>query len=126
MDLLLDTHVFLWWDRSDRRLGASASSEISEPANRIFVSAASVWEIAIKRQLGRLAFNGSPSDAIAKNGFHPLPVSGEHAEAAAILPRIHKDPFDRMLIAQSLARNLVLVTSDDFIRQYAVPQLWAR
>jgi hypothetical protein len=69
---------------------------------------------------------GPRQTQLQKNGFHPLPVSGEHAEAAAILPRIHKDPFDRMLIAQSLARNLVLVTSDDFIRQYAVPQLWAR
>ena len=126
MDLLLDTHVFIWWDCSDSQLGASAAAEISDPANRIFVSAASVWEIAIKRQLGRLTFTGSPSQAITKNGFYSLPILGEHGEAAASLPLIHKDPFDRLLIAQSVARNLVLVTSDDFIRQYAAPQLWAR
>jgi PIN domain nuclease of toxin-antitoxin system len=126
MDLLLDTHVFLWWDRSDSQLGEAAAAEIGDPANRVSVSAASVWEIAIKRQSGRLAFARSPSQAIAENGFFALPISGEHGEAAAGLPPIHEDPFDRILIAQSIARDLVLVTADDVIRQYATPQLWAR
>ena len=126
MDLLLDTHVFIWWDRADAQLGVAAAAAIGDPDNRIFVSAASVWEIAIKRQSGRLTFSGSPSQAIAKNGFYPLPISVEHAEAAAHLPAIHKDPFDRLLVAQSIARDLVLVTADDLVKHYAAPQLWAR
>ena len=126
MDLLLDTHVFIWWDNSDTQLGASATAEIGDPANRIFVSAASIWEIAIKQRLGRLSFAGSPSQAVVKNGFLILPIAGDHAEAAAALPLIHHDPFDRMLIAQCLARHLVLVTADDIIKQYAAPQLSAR
>ena len=126
MDLLLDTHVFLWWDNSDRQLGAQSKALIGDAANRIFVSAASVWEIAIKAQSGRLGFAGSPSETITRNGFLPLPISGEHTEAAAKLPPIHKDPFDRILIAQALARSLVLVTADHLIMQYDVPQLAAR
>jgi len=126
VDLLLDTHVFIWWDSSDTQLGIAAAAAIGDSDNRIFVSAASAWEIAIKRQAGRFDFTGSPSQAIAKNGFHPLPILGEHGEAAAVLPSIHKDPFDRILIAQSIARNLVLVTADDLIKQYSTPLLWAR
>jgi PIN domain nuclease of toxin-antitoxin system len=126
MDLLLDTHVFLWWDASDRQLGAACSAAIADPANRIFVSAASIWEIAIKQRVGRLSFTGSPAQAVARNGFLPLPISGEHAEAAAALPPIHQDPFDRMLIAQALVRGLVLATADTGIKRYAVPQLSAR
>jgi PIN domain nuclease of toxin-antitoxin system len=126
MDLLLDTHVFIWWDSSDRQLGAEAAVEIGDPANRIFVSAASIWEIAIKQRLGRLVFTGSPSRAVVRNGFLALPIAGDHAEAAAVLPPIHRDPFDRMLVAQSLARRLVLVTADDLIKQYTCAQMWAR
>jgi PIN domain nuclease of toxin-antitoxin system len=126
MDLLLDTHAFLWWDASDPRLGAACSAAIADPANRIFVSAASIWEIVIKQRAGRLSFTGSPSQAVARNGFLPLPISGEHAEAAAALPPIHQDPFDRILIAQALVRGLVLATADTAIKRYAVPQLSAR
>jgi PIN domain nuclease of toxin-antitoxin system len=126
MDLLLDTHVFIWWDNSDSQLGVAAAEEIGNPANRIFVSAASIWEIAIKQRLGRLSFTGSPLRTVVRNGFLALPIAGEHAETAAGLPFIHHDPFDRMLIAQSLVRRLVLVTADGFIKQYSAPQLWAR
>jgi PIN domain nuclease of toxin-antitoxin system len=126
MDLLLDTHAFIWWDASNGQLSAAAAAEIGDPANRVYVSAASIWEIAIKQRLGRLSFTGSPSRAVARNGFLSLPISGEHAEAAATLPPIHQDPFDRLLIAQSLARNLVLVTADSFVKQYGGPQLPAR
>ena len=126
MDLLLDTHIFLWWDSSDRQLGAQAEALIGAVANRIFVSAASVWEIAIKAQSGRLVFAGSPSEAVTRNGFLPLPILGEHTEAAAKLPLIHKDPFDRILVAQALARGLVLVTADRLIMKYDLPQLSAR
>jgi PIN domain nuclease of toxin-antitoxin system len=126
MDLLLDTHAFIWWDSSDPQLGEEASSAIADPANRIFVSAASIWEIAIKRRLGRLGFTGSPSEAVARNGFLSLSIAAEHAEAAAALPDHHQDPFDRVIVAQAIARQLVLVTADGQIRRYAVPQLWAR
>jgi PIN domain nuclease of toxin-antitoxin system len=125
MDLLIDTHVFIWWDSSDPRLGGVAAAAISDPKNRVFVSAASIWEIAVKQQAGRLAFKGSPSKAVAANGFRPLPISGDHAEAAAKLPPIHQDPFDRILIAQALDRQLVLVTADGLINRYAVPLLSA-
>lgn len=126
MDLLLDTHAFIWWDSGNPSLGRGAATAIADPENRIFVSAASVWEIAVKARLGRLVFAGSPSAAIGSNGFTSLPILPEQAEAAADLPDVHQDPFDRILIAQALARRLVLVTADQKIKQYAVPLLWAR
>ncbi len=126
MELLLDTHAFLWWDASDPQLGAACVAAIADPGNRVFVSAASVWEIAVKQRAGRLHFTGSPSQAIVRNGFLPLPIAGEHAEAAAALPPIHQDPFDRILIAQAVQKGLVLATADIAIKRYAVPQLSAR
>lgn len=126
MDLLLDTHTFLWWDAADPQLGKACAAAIADPANRVFVSAASIWEIAVKERTGRLAFTGSPTQAVIRNGFLPLPISGEHAEAAAALPPIHQDPFDRILIAQALQRGFVLATADMAIKRYAVPQLSAR
>jgi len=126
MDLLLDTHAFLWWDAADLQLGRGCAAAIADPANRVFVSAASIWEIAVKERAGRLAFTGSPTQAVVRNGFLPLPIAGEHAEAAAALPPIHHDPFDRILIAQALQRGLVLATADVAIKRYAVPQLAAR
>jgi len=126
LDLLLDTHAFLWWDSGNPSLGRAAAAAIADPDNRVFVSTASVWEIAAKARLGRLSFTGSPSAAIGSNGFSPLPILPEQAEASAVLPDIHQDPFDRILIAQALARRFVLVTADQKIRQYDVALLWAR
>ncbi len=126
MNLLLDTHALVWWDVADARLSVAARAAITNPANYVFVSAASIWEIAVKQRVGRIPFTGSPIASIERNGFSSLPISGEHAEVAAQLPPIHRDPFDRMLIAQALLQGLVLVTSDRFIGQYAVPQLSAR
>lgn len=126
LDLLLDTHAFIWWDSRNPSLGSAAQTAIADPGNRIFVSTASVWEIAVKVRLGRLAFTGSPSAAIASNGFTPLPILPEQAEASAVLPDIHQDPFDRILIAQAILRRFVLVTADNKIKQYGLPVLWAR
>ena len=126
MDLLLDTHAFLWWDSRNPSLGSGAAAAIADSENRVFVSAASVWEIAVKARLGRLTFTGSPSAAIGSNGFTPLPILPEQAEASAALPDIHQDPFDRILIAQALARRFVLVTADQKVKRYDVPILWAR
>ena len=126
MDLLLDTHVFLWWDSDLPELGPNARSAIRDPANTVFVSAASVWEIAIKRRLGRLPFEGSPTANVARNGFVPLAILPEHAERVGDLPLLHTDPFDRLLIAQAQFESLTLVTVDEKIRPYPVAQLWAR
>jgi len=127
MELLLDTHVFLWWDTEDDALGAPARAAIADPANRVWVSAASPWEIAIKAKKGRLRFEGSPAAQIAANGFAPLSITPEHAEAAGNLDWAHLDPFDRMLVAQAQLERLVLVHADDCIRAFgAVGQLWAR
>lgn len=125
MDLLLDTHVFLWWDAGARQLNDAAAAAIADGENSVFVSAASIWEIAIKRQLGRLSFKGSPTAAIGRNGFLSLPILPLHAEQAAVLPALHADPFDRMLIGQAQLASLTIVTADSKVAAYAVPQLWA-
>ena len=126
MDLLLDTHVFLWWDSDLPGLSAASRSAINDPSNNVFISAASVWELAIKRHLGRLSFLGSPVANIARNGFLQLPILPAHAEHAGALPALHTDPFDRMLIAQAQLTGMTLVTADRKIAAYSVPQLWAR
>ncbi len=126
MDLLLDTHVFLWWDADSPDLGAECRTAIADPANRVFVSAASIWEIGIKRRTGKLAFSGSAVEAVQANGFVELPIFGRDAEAAAALDWGHADPFDRLLVAQARAGSLILATADKAIRRYgAVAQLAA-
>ena len=118
MNLLLDTHVFLWWDRQDSALSGDARHAIEDPRNNVFVSAASVWEIAIKRRLGKLAFQGSACSAIGANGFHELPVVPLDAEDAGNLAWQHDDPFDRLLVAQAMRLGLVLLTADRSIRSF--------
>lgn len=126
MDLLLDTHVLLWWDQGDPRLAEVARRAIADPKNQVFVSAASPWEIAIKARKGKLKFDGSAAAMIEANGFLPLPIRATHAEAAGLLEWEHPDPFDRMLVVQAQHENLVLVHADSAIRSYgAVTQLWA-
>ncbi|MCW2239091.1 type II toxin-antitoxin system VapC family toxin [Azospirillum canadense] len=127
MDLLLDTHVFLWWDAGADPISPAVRAAIADPDNRVYVSAASVWEIAIKAGKGKLAFSGSPSSAIAQNAFLPLPMTPEHAERAGGLDWAHPDPFDRMLVAQAEKESLTLVHADGVIADYkGVAQLWAR
>jgi PIN domain nuclease of toxin-antitoxin system len=126
VSLPLDTHVFLWWDRQDSKLSPDARAAIADPANKVFVSAASVWEIAIKRRLGKLALHGSPVAAIASNGFHELPILPIDAETAGALEWRHNDPFDRMLIAQAKRLTFTLATADALIRAYdGAALLWA-
>lgn len=126
MNLLLDTHVFLWWDRGDKALNADAHALIADPANQVFVSAASIWEIAIKRRLKKLEFRGSALAAISANGFHELPILPMDAENAGALAWRHNDPFDRMLVAQARRLTLTLTTADVVIRAYpGVAQMWA-
>ncbi|UXN60475.1 type II toxin-antitoxin system VapC family toxin [Phyllobacterium zundukense] len=127
MHLLLDTHVLLWWDEGADKLGAVTRDAIANPDNQIYISAASIWEIAIKSAKGKLRFSGSPHAAIERNGFLPLSISSHHAELAGHLAWSHPDPFDRMLIAQAQHDGMILVHADSVIYTYKeVPQLWAR
>jgi PIN domain nuclease of toxin-antitoxin system len=123
MTLLLDTHVFLWWEADDTHLPAHLRAAISSPANRVYVSAVSVWEIAIKRASGKLLFRAAASKAIQRHNFTALPITAEHTEWAGSLPALHRDPFDRLLVAQAHLEGLTLVTLDDQILRYQVPHL---
>ncbi len=126
MDLLLDTHVLLWWDQGDTRLSAQARTAIADADNRVYVSAASPWEIAIKARRGKLRFTGSPVALIDANGFLPLVISPVHAESAGTLAWTHRDPFDRVLVVQAQRERLVLVHADPIIRSFeGLTQLWA-
>ena len=125
MKLLLDSHAFLWWLADDPALSSSARGAVADPSNLVLVSAATIWEIEIKRRLGRL--EAGEADLVAEieaNRFSELPVTARHAEAAAGLPQHHGDPFDRMLIAQSQLEGLVCVTRDTAFEAYGVPLLW--
>jgi PIN domain nuclease of toxin-antitoxin system len=121
--VLIDTHIFLWWDRQLRNLSRPLRAAIADEANDIFVSAASIWELAIKRTIGKLSFSRSIVDAASELGFEILPVTGSHAEHAAGLPRHHNDPFDRLLIAQAHLEGMVLGTQDRLMRPYGVAML---
>jgi|SRR5580698_7058992 PIN domain nuclease of toxin-antitoxin system len=123
MNLLLDTHCFLWWDANDSQLPPGLHDAIASPENRVYVSAVSVWEIAIKRTTGKLTFQGSAAKAIEVHEFLPLPISADHAEFAGSLPQLHRDPFDRLLVAQAHLEGLVLATLDEQVLRYQVPHL---
>ena len=115
MNLLLDTHVFLWWDRRDPGLNTDARAAIEDPRNDVFVSAASVWEIAIKRSLGKLTMPADFAEAVAASGLHDLPITRAHGLAVdhAALP--HRDPFDAMLVGQARSERLTFLTADGAI-----------
>ena len=123
MKLLLDTHAFLWWRSNDRRLGDHARSAIGG-ADLVFVSAATAWEAAIKSALGRLTYPDTIEAGVEASGFSELPITVAHAERAGRLPTHHRDPFDRMLVAQAQAEGLTVVTGDPKIRRYDVHLLW--
>lgn len=122
MRLLVDTHIFIWACDAPARLTAKTRAAIAEPANDIFISAASLWEMAIKATLGRLRFPvDRMADIVAEMGFEPLSMTMPHALEAGSLPRHHDDPFDRMLIAQARLDRLALVTLDRQFSRYDVP-----
>jgi PIN domain nuclease of toxin-antitoxin system len=121
LKLLLDTHAFIWWNVNDRRLADVARDAIRNPANRIVVSAASVWEIAIKRKIGKLSFRHDVLTAIAADGFETVDITPRHANTAGSLPLHHADPFDRLLVAQADIEQFVLVTQDRQLLPYGVP-----
>jgi PIN domain nuclease of toxin-antitoxin system len=122
VNLLLDTHILLWWLSGSQRLRTAARKTIAESA-RAYVSAATVWEIAIKIALGKLEFRGEMAEQLAINNLLSLAVTVPHALAAGALPVHHSDPFDRMLVAQAKIESLTLMTHDARVRDYNVAVL---
>jgi PIN domain nuclease of toxin-antitoxin system len=129
MRLLLDTHCWLWWLAEPERLNAEALAAVTDRRNALFLSAASAWEIAIKVGLGKLTLPGPPSSYVpsrlAEDGISSLPIEQRHALQVAELPHLHRDPFDRLLVAQALVEDLVLLTADPEVARYPVELLWA-
>lgn len=124
MNLLLDTHLLLWAAGAPKKLPAAARKLLDDPRNTPFFSPASLWEIAIKRSLGRADFKADPRllrRGLLDNGYHELPITSEHAVAVDGLPPLHKDPFDRLLLAQAQAEGITLLTSDALVATYPGP-----
>jgi PIN domain nuclease of toxin-antitoxin system len=124
-NLLLDTHILLWWLAESDHLPEFARRVIKD-AHEVCVSAVTAWEIGMKTAAKKLEFNHDLEEQLLINAFRPLPISLAHATTAAHLPLIHKDPFDRLLVAQAMCESLTLLTVDSRIRAYNVPTLLAR
>lgn len=124
MKLLLDTQVLLWAAANSKRLSASARKLLNDPANTLCFSAASLWEITIKASLGRKDFRVEPRvlrRGLLDNGYAELPITSQHAVGVDALPDIHRDPFDRLLLAQALSEGITLVTGDAVLASYPGP-----
>ena len=124
MNLLLDTHIFIWWRTDDPRLGASTRARIAR-ANEVYVSVVSAWETAIKAAIGKIRLSEGFEAGVEASGFLKLAVQFPHADRVATLPLHHHDPFDRMLIAQAEIEGLTLVSDDRWFAAYGVPLLRA-
>ncbi len=128
MNLLLDSHAFVWMHEEPRKLSAKISLEILNPSNRIFLSVASVWELQIKIALGKFSFSDTLENVIAEeqrtNNLQILPVNLSHALYLENLPPHHKDPFDRLLISQAIVENVILVSADAIFANYQVNLVW--
>ena len=124
--LLLDTHILLWWLKNDACLNDVTRALIADADNIIYISAATTWEIAIKKSLGKLDAPDNIEKIIQIKGFDPLPISLSHGETAGKLPDHHKDPFDRMLIAQAQIEGLSIVTHDSRFKLYSVDVVWVK
>jgi PIN domain nuclease of toxin-antitoxin system len=122
--LLLDTHAALWFLGGDERLGADAKRHLLDDTNRVLLSAAVVWEISIKRSLGKLVVPSEYRSLLLDAGVQPLPVTLEHAAAVEDLPWHHRDPFDRMLVAQAGVERAALVSLDQALAPYDVTVVW--
>jgi PIN domain nuclease of toxin-antitoxin system len=125
---LLDTHTFLWWITDDPQLSEAAREIIQNSDNELFLSVASAWEMAIKVRLGRLHLPDRPDrfvpDQLARNGIQALPIEMSHALYVGRLPSIHNDPFDRLIVAQSMLEKLPIITKDGVIAKYKVTVVW--
>ena len=125
MNLLLDTHVLIWSLENHPGLSDAAREAIIDGENLVFISAVSVWEISVKQAMGKLHVPDNLIEEIQIHRFTPLEINLQHAHLAGRLPAIHKDPFDRMLIAQSMLEKLTIVTRDQIMSQYDIPVLRA-
>jgi PIN domain nuclease of toxin-antitoxin system len=123
MRFLIDTHVLVWFVSDPRKLPDDVHDALRDFDNEVWVSAATFWEIAMNRERGRMKFHGDVAESLRAASFLELPVRGAHYEAAVALPPIHKDPFDRLLVAQAMAEGMVLVTHDGALAAYNVPML---
>ena len=127
MGILLDTHVAIWFFTDDKRLSKSAKKIIFDLNNMIYISIASLWEIAIKLSAGKLEFDGGIDgfiEAVYMNEFILLEISLEHIKTITVLPFIHRDPFDRIIVAQAIVENMVIITTDDNIAKYDINHIW--
>ena len=120
MNLLLDTHTVLWWLSDDPALSETARAAIADPENTVFLSAVVVWEIRIKQGIGKLDLPDDFGEVLDGQRFAELPVTVDHAHTIAELPAVHRDPFDRMLVAQAMVEHMVIVTRDKSIADYDV------
>jgi PIN domain nuclease of toxin-antitoxin system len=127
MDLLLDTHAFIWFFNGDEQLSIKAKRLIQDPKVTKFISIASIWEVAIKIAIKKLVFDGLTSEVVElidKNGFKILQISVEHIVALEELELTHRDPFDRILVAQAMVEKMAIVTRDENIQKYQIKTLW--
>ncbi len=128
MNVLLDSNAFLWWTMGSRKLPHSVKMLLEDPASQIFVSAASAWEISTKARIGKLPeaawMTGQFTRIVLMMGFRALPISVEHADLAGSLPGNHRDPFDRVLAAQSRLENLPIATNDAELKSLGVNAVW--
>ena len=128
MKILLDTNAFLWLSFDESRLSDEGRALVSDTGNELFVSAVTAWEIAVKHQLGKLQLSLAPSEFVPKArsaiGAEPLSVDESAALVLGRLPKIHRDPFDRMLICQAIDQGMAILTSDSDIRKYPVKSVW--
>jgi PIN domain nuclease of toxin-antitoxin system len=127
MRILLDTHALIWWFGNEPRLSRRASAIIADPNNTVLVSAAVAWELAIKVNLGKfdaLSLTTELPRYTAEEGFEELPISMEQAVRAGLLPLHHRDPFDRLLVAQAQALNVPVLSGDSVLDQYDVQRIW--
>jgi PIN domain nuclease of toxin-antitoxin system len=124
--ILLDTHLLLWWLGGGSRLPQTARRLVADPENTVFVSAVSLWEIWLKRSLGKLQLPDNFEEVLAAESFESLPLTCEQAREVARLPWLHRDPFDRMLVAQARVSRLRLLTADEIVASYGDPVLLAK
>jgi len=122
--LLLDTHAALWWLARDRRLPGAVHDQLGNPAHDVLVSAVVAWEVAVKRSIGKLDVGHDVIAVLLGSGASPLPIGLDHAAAVERLPWYHRDPFDRLLVAQAQLERATLVSGDSVLRRYDVPVIW--
>ncbi|MCK5521316.1 MAG: type II toxin-antitoxin system VapC family toxin [Candidatus Marinimicrobia bacterium] len=120
MNLLLDTHVIIWWLNNSKELSSTHRKHIEDMNNLCYISSATTWEISIKSQLGKITIPNTYIDELKKEGFRELPIRWSHTNLVKTLPEIHKDPFDRILIAQAKIENMILLTNDQTIKKYPI------